>query len=209
MIRKPKCFKWAEMDYNAIQLERKISEYFTRDEKLSNSETSCFSERLNRSGIHSVIAVDNDTTDFVTVYLYDYSKRKFITKGKTVFTNGNLIDNIWSEIENLEKSINEDSLTENIKNNRRRVNEAISFKFKKVVIKKKGKEIPLSTNEIADIIEDIDVQYLSLITINNALRRNTFSIFKYGERPTDMTIYPDGMVELRYDDAKCYVYLIP
>lgn len=130
MIRKPKSFKWAEMDYNAIQLERKISEYFTRDEKLSNSETSCFSERLNRSGIHAVIAVDNDTTDFVTVYLYDYNKRKFITKGKTVFTSGNLIDNIWSAIENLEKSINEDSLTENIKNNRRRVNEVKGEKMK-------------------------------------------------------------------------------
>ena len=67
----------------------------------------------------------------------------------------------WAEIENLENSINEDSLTENIKNNRRRVNEAISFKFKKVVIKKEGKEIPLSTNVIADIIEDIDVKYVS------------------------------------------------
>ena len=137
------------------------------------------------------------------------NKRKFITKGKTVFTNGNLIDNIWSAIENLEKSINEDSLTEN---NRSCVNEAISFKFKKVVIKKGGNEIPLSDKVIANIIEDIkelDGQHLSLITINNALRRNTFSIFKYGERPTDMTIYPDGMVELRYDVAKCYVYLIP
>ena len=51
----------------------------------------------------------------------------------------------WAEIENLENSINEDSLTENIKNNRRRVNEAISqladtniyFHLKRLLLKRK------------------------------------------------------------------------
>lgn len=127
MITKPNHFKWAEMDYKVNSLEREISKYFMRDKKLSNSETSYFSESLNRSGIYAVVAVDQDNIDFVTVYLYDYNKRKFITKGKTVFTSGVLIDNIWSAIENLEKSINENSLTEKYKNNRRRINEADTY----------------------------------------------------------------------------------
>ena len=90
------------------------------------------------------------------------------------------------------------------------VSETIRFSFKKVVVRRGGKETVLEGNVLKNVLKDIHYEYgLSLIDLNNAVYYNTSGILKFGNHPVDMIVDPDGAVTLRYDDAKCYVYFIP
>lgn len=92
------------------------------------------------------------------------------------------------------------------------LNEGAAIKFKKVLIEKNGNKVSLDAKEIASILDTINTSWhpaLSMININNAIRRLTYGVLKYGDHPTDLMIYPGGAVALRYDSAGCFVYLIP